>query len=222
VQEYIPIVISYLLTSSPTSSEDNGVFVEQDGLVIIEAESTRSNLDEWLEKTQVSGFTGASYIEFTGNSPLNGPPTSPLQYTFSINRGGLYFFHMHVARETVEINGETRTDVANDGFIRLDGEYGEGPNAGDSHGDHAPLVNLKEDTKYFGGNDNRFVWATGNRLDLGGHTNKRVPVYDLKAGETYTFVLHGRSQLFKVDRFVFRHEDESSSDAQDLSRSETR
>ena len=128
---------------------------------------------------------------------------------------------MYVARETLTINGESRTDIANDGFIRLDGDYGPGPNVGNSQGDHAPLADLQRDTKYFGGNDNRFVWATGNRLDLGGHANKRVPVYDLKAGETYTFVLHGRSQFFKVDRFVFRHEGVSSSNAQNLSLDET-
>jgi len=207
---------------SSSTPEGDGDYAEQNGLVVIEAENTRSELGQWIEKNSVSGFTGDSYLEFDGNSPINGPADSPLEYTFSVTQSGLYHLHMYVARETLTLNGETRTDIANDGFIRLDGDYAAGPNAGDSHGDHAQLADLQTDTKYFGGNDNRFVWATGNRLDLGGHSNKRVPVYDLKAGETYTFVLHGRSQFFKVDRFVFRHEDTSTSDAQNLSAQETK
>ena len=60
-------------------------------------------------------------------------------------------------------------------------------------------------TKFFGGDDNKFVWASGNRLDPGGHRNKRVAVYNFKPG-VYTLVLSGRSKLFKVDRIFLRHE----------------
>jgi len=211
-----------LLVTSREAAAGQAEFSEQNGLVIMEAESTDSDLNLWVKETSVSGFTGGEYLEFTGNSPLNGPAVSPLSYTFSVSTSGLYHLHMRVARENVVINGETRTDVANDGFVRLDGDYGAGPNAGNSHGDDAPLANLKANTKFFGGNPNEFVWASGNRLDLGGETNKRVALYDLKAGETYTFVLHGRSQLFKVDRIVFRRSDVPASVAQDLGRSETR
>ena len=149
---------SDVTTTTPSAPESETDYVEQNGLVVIEAENTKSNLDQWVEKTDVSGFTGSSYIEFTGNSPLNGPAVSPLEYTFTVNQSGLYFLHMYVARETLTINGESRTDIANDGFIRLDGDYGPGPNVGNSQGDHAPLADLQRDTKYFGGNDNRFVW----------------------------------------------------------------
>ena len=197
-------------------------FIEQNGLVIMEAESSLSNLDLWTRKTAVQGFTGAGYLEFTGNSPLNGPATSPLSYTFEVTQSGLYYLHLHAARETVVLNGETRTDVANDGFVRLEGNFGAGPDTGNSHGDDASLNNLKTNNKFFGGNDNQFVWASGNRLDLGGHNNKRVAVYDLIAGEPYTFVMSGRSQLFKVNRIMFRHSSVASSTAQNLSLGETR
>ncbi|MEL7025076.1 MAG: DUF5060 domain-containing protein [Pseudomonadota bacterium] len=200
----------------------NTTYQQVDGLVIMEAENTASALDEWIQRTDVSGFTGPGYIEFTGNSPINGPPTSPLTFMFQVNQSGLHYLHLHVARETLTINGEVRTDVANDAYIRLDGNYGAGPNVGNNHGDDAPLSALQSDTKFFGGNDNAFVWATGNRLDLGGETNKRVAVYDLQAGETYTFTVSGRSQLFKINRIVFRHESVTQGMAQDLSRGETR
>ena len=41
----------------------------------------------------------------------------------------------------------------------------------------------------------------------GGHSNERVAVYSLKAGEAYTLILSGRSQLFKVGEILFRHQD---------------
>ncbi|MEM9657047.1 MAG: hypothetical protein AAF961_01680 [Planctomycetota bacterium] len=198
-------------------------YQQVDGLVVMEAENTQTaDRGLWLEKTDVSGFSGSAYLEFDGNSALNGPPNSPLSYTFTVNQSGLHYLHMHVARETVTINSEVRTDVANDAYVRLDGNYGAGPNAGNSHGDDAPLSALRADTKFFGGNDNQFVWATGNRLDLGGDTNKRVAVYDLTAGETYTFTMSGRSRFFKVDRIVFRHESVATSSAHDLTKTETR
>lgn len=213
------IVISATDGGSPPSAQYNQV----DGLVIMEAENTATNdLGLWQPKTDVAGFTGASYIEFDGNSALSGPPGSPLTYTFTINQSGLHYLHLRVARETLVLNGETRTDVANDAYVRLEGDYGAGPNAGNNHADDAPLSALQSDTKFFGGDDNRFVWASGNRLDLGGETNKRVAIYDLKAGETYTFTMSGRSRYFKVDRIVFRHESVSGNNAQDVSKPETR
>ncbi len=197
-------------------------YIQSNGLVVMEAENTKSTLDLWFEDTNINGFTGSSYIEFNGNTPINGSAKSPLSYTFTVNQSGLHYLHLYVAKEHLEVNGELRTDIANDGYVRLEGDYGVGPNVGDLHQDDAPLSALQTDTKFYGGNDQQFAWSHGARLDLGGHTNKRVAVYDLKAGETYTFVLSGRSQYFKVDRIVFRHESVSINEAHDLSIGETR
>ena len=185
------------------SLADETVFEEADGVVRFEAEATKSRLGNWAMKTKVPGFQGDGYLEFTGNTTTNGPADSPLSYQFRIHKSGLYFLHLRCAREKV---GD-RNDLANDGYVRLEGDFGPGPNPGDSHGDDAPLAMLKKNTKFFGGDDKRFVWASGNRLDPGGHNNKRVAVYSLKAGETYTLILSGRSQLCKVDEILFRHED---------------
>ena len=183
----------------------------------MEAEKTPSSLGLWIQKTSVTGFTGAGYLEFNGNSTTSGPATSPLEYSFKISKAGLYRFHLHCARETV---GD-RTDVANDAYIRVEGDYTEGPNAGDNHSDQARLTFLTNNYKYFGGNHNQFVWATGARLDLGGHDNKREPVYNFKAGKTYKLVVSGRSKLFKMDRIVFRHSDTTVTTAQNKSLQES-
>jgi hypothetical protein len=187
----------------------HAVHEETNGLVSIELEDTDSPLGLWeLKRTDLNNaYSGDGYLEFTGNSPISGDPKSPLEYRFKINKGGLYYLHLHCAKEVLEIKGQTRADIANDCYVRVEGDFGAGPNAGDQHKKDAPLSLLQADTKFFGGADKKFEWATGNRLDPGGHNNKRVAVYDFKAGESYKLVVSGRSQFFKVDRLVFRHKD---------------
>lgn len=197
------------------------VYQEQKGVVIIEAENTTSPLGKWQRKDSIRGFTGAGYLDFTGNNFLSGPPNSPLEYKFKINQTGLYFLHLHCARETQVIKGETRKDVANDCFVRVEGDYGAGPNPGDKHGKDAPLALLKKDTKFFGGKDMAFVWVSGNHLDPGGHNNKRVAVYRFKAGKTYKLVVSGRSKAYKLDRIVFRLKSVPANAAQNRGAKET-
>lgn len=184
---------------------------ETNGVVAIELEETESPLGLWeLKQTKLANtFSGDGYLEFTGNRPTSGPAQSPLEYEFTIHKAGLYYLHLRCAKEVLTIKGQKRTDVANDCYFRVEGDFGAGPNPGDKHGKDAPLSLLKSDTKFFGGAANKFEWASGNRFDPGGHTNKRVAVYDFKAGETYKLVMSGRSQFFKVDRLVFRHTDVS-------------
>ncbi|MGJ8653733.1 MAG: hypothetical protein ACSHX8_10705 [Opitutaceae bacterium] len=215
----LPLIRSWKLLIGIAASVYGGglqaqaIHQEKNGLVSIELEDTDSSLGLWELKQAKLGnaFSGDGYLEFTGNSPISGKPNSPLEYSFTINKGGLYYLHLRCAKEVLEIKGKTRTDIANDCYVRVEGDFAAGPNAGDAHKKDAPLALLQADTKFFGGADKQFEWATGNRLDPGGHNNKRVAVYDFKAGETYKLVVSGRSQFFKVDRLVFRHKDVSAS-----------
>ena len=213
--------IDEFITLEETSSCE--IYEEEDGIVIIEAENRTSDLGEWNIETRTlnNSFTGSGYLEFNGNSVVSGKPNSPIEYQFKINEPGLYELHLRGARETVTLNGEERTDVANDCFVRVEGDYGAGPNVGNEHGDDAPLTTLMTDTKFFGGNDNSFVWADGNRLDLGGERNKRNAIYDFKAGETYTLIVSGRSKLFKLDRIMFRKISVNEGGAESLDNKET-
>ncbi len=208
-----PLAINFSVIDESLPAPTSGTYIETNGLVVMEAENTQSPLGLWLKKTSISGFTGSGYLDFSGNTPISGPATSPLEYKFKISQPGLYYLHLFCARETVD----GRTDVANDCYVRVEGDYTAGPNPGNSHGNDAPLSMLKSDTKFYGGNHNQLVWASGNRLDPGGHTNKRVAIYNFKAGQEYKLVVSGRSQLFKVDRIVFRHESVTSGTAQNKS-----
>ena len=206
--DYRPVLESLPFSGTAAADPRRGVkargfFLENRGLVVMEAESTASEPGLWVLRDGglENPSLGRGYLEFTGNKVTNGPANSPLEYAFRVGQGGLYALHLRCARETV---GD-RTDVANDCFVRLEGNYRQGPDVGTKHGDEAPLDVLRKNTKFFGGDDQKFVWSSGNRLDLGGHRNKRVAVYDLLAGETYKLVVSGRSQKFKLDRIVLRH-----------------
>ena len=193
-------------TASTATARAGGTYVEKDGIIVMEAENTNSPVNLWKRETAIPGHTGVAYLDFTGNDPESGLASSPLEYSFRITTGGLYFLHLHCSRETVTINGKERNDVANDCYVRVEGDYGTGPKPGNRHGMDAPLSLLKSDVKFFGGDAMKFAWASGNRIDPGGETNKRVAIYNFKPGERYKLVVSGRSKLFKLDRILVRHE----------------
>ena len=172
----------------------DGVFLEKDGVVVMEAESTESRLRDWEEKTDVEGYQGECHLEFTGNKPESGPPESPLVYHFKVTEPGNYALILR-ARKRLETK---RQDISNDCFVRLEGDYESGNNT--------PKDVLEEDTKLFGGDADG--WGAAVKLDV--KHKKFDPVYELKAGEIYEFVMSGRSQNFNVDRILFVHEDENA------------
>lgn len=192
------------------------VYLEADGLVILEAESTQSPLGKWEKGSTLEGYTGDGYLTFTANNYETGPPNSPLEFTFRVQRAGLYHLHLHCAREDQQIRGEMRDDVANDAYVRVEGDFEAGPGPHNSHRDNASLTLLQNDTKFFGGDDDTFAWASEDRLDPGGKSNKRDAVYHFKAGENYRLTVSGRSKAFKLNRILFRHQEVAIPVAEDL------
>jgi hypothetical protein len=198
------------------------IYNESGGLVVIEAENTPSPLDLWKKGTTLENHTGSGYLQFLGNTWETGPPKSPLDYRFKINRGGLYYLHLHCAKE----EHEGRDDVANDAYIRVEGDYESGPGPHNDHGDNASLLLLKRDTKYYGGAIDAWKWEDGSaskrgNFDPGGESNKRMALYNFKAGETYRLVVSGRSKYFRINRLVFRHADTPEEAAHELSTPES-
>jgi len=205
---------------------NNPVFNEVEGVVVIEAEHSKTNFGQWSGKKAVADFSGEGYLEFGGNKVAGGAVGSPLVYDFKINQAGVYYLHLRCARETQVLKGETRKDVANDCYVRVLGDYDAGPNPGKNSKDNAPLAVLKSDTKFFGGDHEKFVWASGSRLDLGHKDGpygkgKRTAAYTFKANQTYRLIVSGRSKLFKLDRIGFRQSEVNTKAAQSLDKQES-
>jgi len=171
--------------------------------VIIQAEDTKSSLGKWKLEKEIEGYNGNGYLVFTGNKPANGPATSPLKYKFTVKESGLYYLHIFCAKEIVTIKGEERTDVSNDCYVKVSGDFEAAENAGEEGNEFATFKELKEDHKFFGGNPLKFAWAFGKRLDIGGDRHKKIAAYQLKKDEVYTLTVSGRSQKFKIDQFKF-------------------
>ena len=166
------------------------IFVEDNGIVVMEAESTDSKLGKWKTKTDIEGFTGESHIEFTGNKPEKGPAVSPLTYSFKISKEGKYSLTIR-AHKRLESD---RQDISNDCYVALAGDF-------ESTG-KTPVKLLKNDTKLFGGKAEGWGWTA--KLDDG---HKKFPAeYLLKSGETYTLTVSGRSKNFNIDRIMLIHE----------------
>lgn len=76
-------------------------FVETDGYVVMEMESASlSSTLEWDMRAELTGYTGDGYYQFMGNGICNGPPNSPLEFTFNISAGGRYELRLRAAKFT--------------------------------------------------------------------------------------------------------------------------
>lgn len=214
----LPICLAAAIVSQVVAQ----TYQESGGLVVMEIENSPSALGLWQKQTSLTGHTGSGYLQFLGNNYETGPATSPLEFSFKINQAGLYYLHLHCAKQTED----GRTDVANDCYVRVEGDYNAGPGPYTSNGDNASLTLLQSDTKYYGGATNSWKWENGEgsgagNLDPGGDNNKRVAVYDFKAGKTYKLVVSGRSKFFRINRLMFRHTSVSATTAQNLSNPES-
>lgn len=162
------------------------------GIVVIEAESTKSDLGLWKlitanDTNYVPNAVGKKHLEFTGGTINGGKPTSPLEYNFTVPNTGTYRL-MIVCRKRLEgVSG----DKCNDGWVKMDGNF--------ESGNEIPVADLKKDEKFFGGAANGWGW--GDLLDWQGHV-KRPALYNFKAGEKYKLTISGRSIRWNVDRIV--------------------
>jgi len=178
---------------------------ESGGLVIMEMENSESPKGNWLKKTGLNGYKGSGYYEFNANTYETGKADSPLEFYFKINSGGTYYLNIRCAKTMKD----GRSDVANDCYVRVEGDYEAGPTPHYGHGRNADKQLLFSDTKYFGGKRDAWQWEDGvaggnGNLDPGGHNNKRKARYEFKAGKVYRLVVSGRSKFFRIDRIAFR------------------
>ena len=170
------------------------VFLEKNGLLIFEAENTKSDFGNWIYETSIPGYRGTGYLRYSG--PFTG--SSPLVYKFKIENEGIYRFMIRSSKPT-----GVEQDANNDCFIKMEGDFVAGNM-------HSCLANadrnstktnpLKTDTKFFGtGGEGEFKNAAG-QLDL--NSEKPWATYNFKAGEIYTLTITGRSSKYSIDRIL--------------------
>jgi len=88
--------------------------VENNGLVIIEAETGTGINSNWSKRTNIGGFTGSSYLRYVGPDSFTTPGRNTISYKFQIKTPGTYRF---VWRNRIA-RGNNRTEH-NDGWVRF-------------------------------------------------------------------------------------------------------
>lgn len=170
----------------------DGVFVEQNGLVIMEVESAPVS-DDWTFRTDLTGYTGTGYYEWKYDNPNNVIDSAGggiLTYPIQITQTGVYrFLYRTAAPHPTEHN---------DAFIRFrDNEVEARTEGGD-------VIDLGQDTwfKVYQGRGND-EWNYAAHTEDGPHQ-----VYALiDTPGTYRLEVSGRSTLFKMDRMSLYHFD---------------
>ncbi|WP_109829786.1 hypothetical protein [Reichenbachiella versicolor] len=202
-----------------------GTFLEENGMVIFEAENTISELGDWtlssadtevlvskdlkvepLETKTINDHIGEGYLKYVGGfwskDKANYNP-SPLVYKIKVQNTGSYRLMVRSIK-SVDKN-QKRHDTFNDCFVKMEGNFQNGQlneECKERETDKtlvSSTYHLKKETKYFGAS-NKF-WAITGMLDA--HLSfKPWAVYTLIAGETYTFTVTGRSNNYHIDRWM--------------------
>ncbi|MEL6592914.1 MAG: T9SS type A sorting domain-containing protein [Bacteroidota bacterium] len=199
-------------------AQDPYLFEEENGIVVIEIEST-SEIGNWVIDSAISGYTGEHYLHYQGPNYYNAPFNSRLVYQINITTTGTYRFQW---RSRIAA-GSSNTDH-NDSWLRFNDASdfyaqkasnilyphgsGNSPNpAGAGAGGWFKIYqNVLDD----------WTWNTSTS----DHDPHNIFVQFDSVG-VYTFEIAGRSNGHAIDRLVLYHSSANASQALDLSRAES-
>ena len=205
-------------TDTGTTTDCNADFVEKNGLVVAEIESKSAS--GWKSRTDVTGYTGASFYEWTGGDKFNSPGSGLLEYKVQINTPGTYRFQWHS-----KVGTGTSSTEHNDSWLRI-------PDADDFYGQKSSHIVRPKGVcsgdcpngsgsggwfKIYSSGTTNWTWST-NTSDNDPHS---IYARFDQAG-VYTIQISGRSNGHFLDRFVLYNSSVSKADATNLSQSETR
>ncbi|WP_419190182.1 DUF5060 domain-containing protein [Saltatorellus ferox] len=130
---------------------DDGPFLAENGLLVMEMESG-SPTGSWLTETNLSGFTGESYLRWNGGNLFNTPGQDVFAFDFEIAEAGRYHFRLRNRHDHPD------STEANDVWVRLDGGAW---------------------VKTFSWQRGQWTWTTQHEFS---HTDKPDAEYQLTAG----------------------------------------
>ncbi|MEO0623508.1 MAG: Ig-like domain-containing protein [Pseudomonadota bacterium] len=181
--------------SQPPSGIE-GVFIGQNGTVVIEAESAKEIVGDWSEVS----FDGQTGLLWDANRSSYGsvPEGETLTYEFTVDESGTYSLGTHAARIYSTMNNSDRyeggnpdnglrSDTGNDAYFALvEVETGEV---------------VREPTKLYTGlgrSDQDFRW--GKTFDV--NHNHSPARFDLEEGVVYRLEVTGRSDGYVLDKMT--------------------
>ncbi|MEM7308448.1 MAG: hypothetical protein AAF682_17335 [Planctomycetota bacterium] len=180
-------------TQAELANPPSSAFQINDGLIVIEVESSPPNGD-WAVSTAFPGFTGDSYYRWDGPDLFFSPGSGILSYEFEVLEAGNYRFRYHNRHEAPQ------PDQANDAWVRVDG------------GQWLKIFSNQ-------GSSTVAKWNWHSVVDEDDGTQYQAN-YDLTAGK-HTVEISGRSNGFKIDRMVFFRDGDPEWEATDLANPES-
>ncbi len=191
----------------------DGVFQEENGIVVIEAESGDYPAN-WAEETTFSGFTGDGYLRYDGSDHFGTPGFDAIAYQVAITNPGTYQFQW---RNTFGF-GSSPTDH-NDSWLKIEADsfYGQkggstvcpkgyDPAENDCTGAAPAGAGSSGWFKIYrsGGNQGQWTWST-NTSDNDPH----AIFARFDSPGVYTILVSGRSKHHTIDRLVLSKSDYS-------------
>jgi len=105
MRPFRPLLALAALAAATPPAQEAQVFVEEDGVVVMEAES-HPPVKGWTRQTEHAGFTGTCYLKAEGGQLMTFP--------VFITRPGRYTMNLHNRHD------HPRRDLENDAFVRID------------------------------------------------------------------------------------------------------
>jgi hypothetical protein len=208
----------FFLSFFKLMSQDAFVFQEENGLVIIEAEST-TGYGSWHPDTVISGYLGNNYLLYNGPDYFNSPGNSVLTYHIHVDKVGTYRFQW---RSRIA-KGTSNTDH-NDSWLRIpDASKFYAQKSSDTLYPHGSGMSPNPD----GAGANGWFKIYQNALSgwtWNTSTNDHDPYSifaEFDSTGIYTIEISGRSNGHAIDRIVLYHSDISSANALDLNMPES-
>ena len=199
------------------SGDCPAVIVERNGKVVIEAERASSG-SGWSRKTNIGGYTGSGYLEWTGSNQFNNPGAGTRRYQIYISKTGTYRFQW---RNRIA-KGSDNTEH-NDAWLRF-------PNANDFYGQKGsskvyPKGSGKSPNPKGASQNGWFkiyTNSTGWNWQTTTSDHDRHDIYvKFNSPGVYTLEVSGRSNGHAVDRMVLSHSSVSSTSVQSTNLGET-
>lgn len=194
------IFMLVLLVQTNVSSQ---IFVEKEGLLVIEMESTTLS-PGWVVSKEKFNPTGEGYIIWTGTDNFNNTGRGVLTYDIFINTPGKYRFEWRSGVGLGTLNTEH-----NDSWLKIHGDdfWGERgtetkckpkPICGSSAGYICPAgSSVNNFFKIYGGQWNQFQWKS-----VTSDNNDHLIYAEFKTAGKYKIEINARSNSHMLDRMV--------------------
>jgi len=188
---------------------EDAVFIEQNGLVVVEFENNRFN-SAWEFRTNEPNFSGEGFMVWTGSQSLNNPGNGLVRFNIRIQNPGTYRF---IWRSAVTI-GDNGTEH-NDTWLRFpdaDDFFGRRPNGSTIFPrgtGKTPNPNGSSSDGWFkifrSGDDLEFKWQSSTS-----DNNSHNIFVTFNSPGVYTMEVSARSSGHAIDKFALFDENDIS------------